>query len=132
MLTLLPALWLGVGGCGEPDYRVADLQLDLAGEPPSDAEFVRICVTGVGQRVLGYRLAGAYSYPGLPEGVPVDVVVDVLDGEGAVLAQGQAPTLVGYTEEVLTDCMGCEGCDASGTAADPGGESWLLAVRFLD
>jgi hypothetical protein len=128
---MLPAL-VWAGACGEPDYRPADLQLDLVGELPLEAEFVRLCVGGVGQRVLGYRLAGSYSYPGLPVGLPVDVDVDVLDADGEVLAQGQAPSLAGYTEGVLSECIGCEPCEATGTAADPEGDSWLLAVRLSD
>jgi len=127
-LTLL--VW--AGGCGEPDYVSADLQLDLIGEDPDGAEFIRLCVGGVGQRVLGYRFAGTYSYPGLPVGVPVDVAVDVLDAAGDVLAQGQAPALAGYTEDVLVECVGCEPCQASGAAADPDGDAWLLAVRLSD
>lgn len=126
---------LGLGcaaGCGEPDYRVADLQLDLVGPLPLDAEFVRICVGGVGQRVVGYRLRGSFSYPGLPAGVPVDVAVDLLDADGEVLAQGQAPALAGYTEGVLSECLACEPCEASGSAAEPGDPDWLLAVRLSD
>jgi hypothetical protein len=120
------------GGCGEPDYRAADIQLDLTGDPPNGAASLRICVDGVGQRVLGYRLAGSYSYPGLPADEPLDVRVDVLDDQGEVLAQGQALSLAGYTEEVLLECVQCEACEASGSAADPDGASWLLAVRLLD
>ncbi len=131
MLTPLLTVF-AVSGCGEPDYRPADLQLDLVGELPLDAEYVRLCVGGVGQKVLGYRLSNTYSFAGLPIGVPVDVQVDVLDIDGEVLARGQAPALAGYTEQVLAECLGCEPCEASGTAADPDGDSWLLAVRLSD
>ena len=132
MLTAGLLTALAVSGCGEPNYRPADLQLDLIGELPLEATHVRLCVGGVGQRVLGYRLAGNYSYPGLPVGVPVDVTVDVLDADAEVLARGQAPAMAGYIEGVLEECLGCEPCEATGTAADPDEDSWLLAVRLSD
>ena len=126
----LALVW--TGGCGGVDYRAADLQLDLVGELPEDVASVRICVEGVGARVMGARLAGTYSYPGLPVDAPLDITVNVLDEDGEVLLEAQAPALSGYREEELRECDPCSACQASGTAADPDGPSWLLALRFWD
>ncbi len=127
---MLTALLLGA--CGGVEYRAADLQLDLAGELPLETHSVRICVEGVGARGMGARLAGTYSYPGLPVGEPLDITVDVLGEDGEVLLEAQAPALSGYREEELRECDPCSACQATGTAADPDGPSWLLALRFWD
>ena len=119
-------------GCPEPiDYRPADLQIDLPGLVPDGAETVRICVDGVGSRSFGARLAGRFAMSGLPAGQPLDVVIDVMDGDGELMVQGRAEGVEGWVEgELDEDCDTCAPCGATGSFAAPGEDSWVLAVRF--
>jgi len=123
-----------LAGCPEPiDYRQADLQVDLPGLVPVDAETVRICVDGVGSRSFGARLAGRFALTGIPAGDPVDIVVDVLNEDGELLIQGYADGVEGWTTGELDEvCEGCEPCKAEGSFAAPEEDSWVLAVRFFE
>jgi len=121
-------------GCPAPiDYRRADLHVDLPGLVDPEAATVRVCVDGVGSRSFGARLAGRVALTGIPAGEPVDVVVDVLDDDGALMAQGYADDVDGWIQgELDEDCEGCEPCQAEGSFAAPEEDSWVLAVRFYE
>ncbi|MCB9794387.1 MAG: hypothetical protein H6741_16860 [Alphaproteobacteria bacterium] len=135
--------------CSGVEHRAVDLQLDLPGAPPEASEQVRLCVTGVGERVAGSRFTGRYVFTGLPAGRAADVTVDALDAEGEVLAQWSGAQVWGYAEGAQAACgaapadtgpldtgdtaapveIDCTPCAASGALAE--GDTWVLGVRFL-
>lgn len=133
------AAWGGLAvamGCVEVRYQRADLQLDVLGAVPEGAASVRVCVRGVGQRVVGAREDGRLSFLGIPAGAPVDVTVDVLDSDGALLGQALAPLLSRYAAAPLELCAdtgspGCAPCEGLGQLAAPGEPAWVLGVRFV-
>jgi len=120
-------------GCMPVDHRAADLQLDLPGSQPPEADIVRVCVEGVGYRDFGARLSGRFTMTGLPVGEPAQVQVDVYDSDETLLVSGQG-LVQDYLLGIRLDCAAgavCEPClDEGGPAPDPE-DSWLLAVRFL-
>ena len=130
------------GGCVEdPAYRPADLQLDLPGLVPTSAALARTCVVGVGERQAGARLEGRLVFTGVPTTAPVDVVIDLFDEAGTLLAQGRGVDVDGYAQGERVDCVPgldsgdlpvetCEPCSAEGKFAEPDEPSWVLAIRF--
>lgn len=116
--------------CSAVEYRDADLQLDLLGEVPEDAEQVRVCVADVGEQSFGARIDGRFAVTGLYANEPVDVTIDLLDADAAVLARAEAADLDGYAELESRQCEGCEVCSEADNFAPAGGETWVLAVRF--
>lgn len=126
------ALVAALLGCSPVDYRDADLQLDLPGQVPTQAEQVRVCVSGVGQQTFGARMSGLFAVTGLPAGQPVDVTVDVLE-QGLVVVQGRTSELVDYALASRTECdeAGCTPCTEQGSFASAEEETWVLALRFL-
>ena len=124
-MTLLAAV-----ACSAVEYRDADLQLDLLGELPEEAESVRVCVGEVGEQDFGARIDGRFAVTGLPVGVPLDVDVEVHDADGAVLERASVEGLEGYAEAEPLSCEDCEPCTEDGAFAPAGGETWVLAVRF--
>lgn len=123
--------------CVENSVRQAELQLDVeTGALVSAPAQVRICTNTAGARVVGARLTGRYAFPGLPLGVPVDVTVDVLGADEALLAQAQSWELDGFGQSALVDCTlsesECAPCESQGRPVDKGEDDWLLVVRLLD
>ena len=129
MLALL--IWLG---CVSTEYREADLQLDLSGEVPEEADRLRICVDGAGAREVGQRFSGLYSFTGLPPGAPLDIAVELIsEASGLVLARAEVLDVTGLVEGELSSCEGdCERCRVEGSLVPAGQPDWLLAVRLLD
>lgn len=139
---LAVAALLLCGGCvADPAYRPADLQLDLPGLVPTSAALARTCVEGVGERQAGARLEGRLVFTGIPAGAPIDVVIDLFDEAGTLLAQGRGQGVDGYAQGERVDCVlgldsgdlpveTCEPCAAEGKFAEPDEPSWVLAVRF--
>ena len=124
-------VWLALG-CTPTEHRYADLQLDLPGALPEQAETVRVCVEGSGERDFGARLSGMFTLTGLPVGEPARVQVDVFDAEGALLATG-AGEVWDYAVGVRLECAAgavCEPCQDDGEPVDEEDSAWLLAVRF--
>ena len=122
-------------GCPQPlTYRPADVQVDLPAALPEAAATVRICVAGAGVQNSGAKLSGRYAMPALPAGRPLDVTIDVLDEDEALLLQGWANSAEGRVEGETVDCLEeyCAICQAEGQLASAGEEAWVLAVRFLD
>ena len=122
-------------GCAGFEHQAADLQWDIEAEMPADASTLRLCVIGVGQRVVGAREDGRMSFLAIPTGAPVDLGLDVLDDAGDLLAQTQAAQVSGYTRSALSLCgdsaEACAPCSAEGDLADEDQPSWTLAVRFV-
>ncbi len=120
-------------GCMPVEHRAADLQLDLPGSQPQEAETVRVCVRGVGYRDYGARLTGQFTMTGLPVGEPALVQVDVYDGDDTLLVSGEGEVedyLLGRRLECAAGAV-CEPCEDEGEPAQDQEDSWLLAVRFL-
>lgn len=129
--------------CGQGAWRNADLQLDVRGALPPEAERVRICVEGAGMRTLE---AGPdrYAFPELPADRSAVVIVDALveddpwnpdtgDEALAVVARAGPARLDGdvpWREVVLVPEATSAPCTAS-AVAEAEEESWLLAVRFM-
>jgi hypothetical protein len=125
---------LALLGCAGPEWRNADLQIDISGRSISDEARVRICVEGAGQREQAVG-ADSVSFPGLPSDGELRVWVDLLDG--AQRAARAGPTLLGveadYARLVWKTCTAdCAPCADGGLGAASGADSRLLAVRFLD
>lgn len=116
--------------CAGPDYRAADLQLDVAAALPEGAETLRVCVEGWGVYEVGAG-NGRAAVAGLVVDDEYTVTVDVNDAAGGILAQS-APTVLGlgatWTTAPLQAPLGA--CEAEGEPASAGEDSWLLAVRF--
>ena len=114
------------------DYRDADLQLDLPGLVPDQAEQVRVCIAGVGEQSFGARMNGLFAVTGLPAGEPVDVTVDVVEQE-LVTVRGQAEQLSDYQLGSREDCPeeGCEPCTEQDRFAPAQEDTWVLALRFV-
>ena len=125
-------VWL-VLGCMPTEHRFADLQLDLPGAMPEQAETVRVCVEGAGERDFGARLSGLFTLTGLPVGQEARVQVDVFDEEGTLLISGSG-TVLDYAVGLRLECAAgavCEPCEDDGDPVSEEDSAWLLAVRFL-
>jgi len=121
-------------GCASPDWRNADLQIDVTGRTLSDEAQVRICVEGAGEREQAIG-AGTMTFPGLPAQGTLRVQVDLLDEEMRLARAG--PTLLGedadYARLSWRDCgSDCSLCEDDGPGAAEGADNRLLAVRFRD
>ncbi len=126
--------------CQGEAWRNADLQLDVTDAGLLDTDVVRVCARGYRphEEAVG---AGRVAFPGLLPDRPVEVQVDLLEpaDEGPSsrrLGRAGPVTLspdTPYVEAPFVPCTGeaCEAC-AGGQGANPGDESWLLAVRFVD
>ena len=118
--------------CTPLETRPADLQVDFFEDQPEETAEVRICVDGVGEWTEAARLRGSYAFTGIPSGDPVDVGVDLLDEEGALLAVGRLEGVDGYVEGELEDCQlseeGCTPCAALENRTQE--DAWVLAIRF--
>ena len=127
------ALWLMMG-CGGPQWRNADLQVDVSGLSTSDEDRVRVCVTdaGIHERAIG---AGSTSFPGLPAQGPIEVTIDLIDADERVARAG--PVTLGqgddYAHIKWRSCEeDCTICSDSGRGAVAGSDNRLLAIRFLE
>jgi hypothetical protein len=125
---------LALLGCGGPEWRNADLQIDISGRSISDEARVRICVEDAGEREQAVG-AGSVSFPGLPSDGELRVWVDLLDG--AQRAARAGPTQLGleadHAQLVWKTCTAdCAPCADSGLGAASGSDSRLMVVRFLD
>lgn len=121
-------------GCTPVAHRYADVQLDVPGEMPPEAEFVRICVEGVGTQEFGARLTGRFSMTGLPAGEPANVGVDVLDADGGLLMSASVDGLLDHTLATRLECSSgavCAPCEGESTVPLLE-DAWLLGVRFLE
>ncbi|HJN76428.1 MAG TPA: hypothetical protein QGF58_21045 [Myxococcota bacterium] len=116
--------------CSAVEYRDADLQLDLLGDLPEEAEQIRVCVADVGEQTFGARLDGRFAVTGLYAEEAVDVTVDIVDVDDTMLERATVEGLTDYAEVEPRDCEGCEGCAEVDDFAAAGGETWVLAVRF--
>ncbi|MCB9761877.1 MAG: hypothetical protein H6739_18755 [Alphaproteobacteria bacterium] len=129
---------LALSGCAGFEHRPVDHQLDLPGALPSTAEQLRLCVADVGVRQLGARLGGQAVFTGLPADTPLDVTVDALSGDGAVLARWTVVGLSGYGQGEPVDCEPadtgappCAPCEADGDLVPPDQPSTVLGVRVV-
>ena len=121
-------------GCAGPDWRNADLQIDVSGLEIHDQDRVRICVQGAGQRELAVG-AGRMSFPGLPGTGELSIRVDLMD-EDLRLARAGPTTLGLVADHAVLQWQGCTTdcvlCEDPGRGAEDGVKSRLLAVRFID
>lgn len=117
--------------CSTVSYRDADLVLDVLGPVPDDADTVRVCVTNVGEVSYGARIDGRFAMTALPADQPVDVRVDVLQGD-EVVQTAAIDALDGYGVAEPQACEGCAPCQEPDAFASEGEDTWVLAVRFSD
>ena len=119
--------------CAAESYDYADLQVDVQGAVPDDAEQARLCVEGVGLREEGAG-NGRLAFPGLPQSVDALLTVDLLDEAGALVGRS-VPVKIGvgtpYQQTGYTVVTGAP-CEATGELAPEGSEGLLLVVRFVD
>lgn len=117
--------------CATPDYRAADLQLDVGAPLPEGAEQLRVCVEGWGVYEVGAG-NGRAAVTGLAVGAEYAVTVDVLDTYGVRLATAGPATLDGEAPYALTPLVegGGPACEADGAPVTDDQDSWLLTVRF--
>lgn len=122
---------LALLACATPDYRAADLQLDIAAPLPEAAETLTVCVDGFGEYSAGAG-NGRAAVAGLLVGESYPVTVDVYDADGVLLGTAGPTTLDEATPYAVAE-LGSPGivpCAATGEVAPAGGESWILAIRF--
>ncbi len=123
-----------LAGCAGPEWRNADLQIDVEGMAISDEDRVRVCVEGAGQREQTVG-SGTVSFPGLPTDQDLRIWVDLVDTEERAARAG--PTRLSSDTEYAVlkwqDCSeDCPICEDPGKGAEKGEESLLLAIRFRD
>ena len=120
--------------CTGVDHVPVELQLDVTGAFPSDAETMRVCVSGREVHVQGFG-NGRALVPGVPDG-PVRVAVTLLDdvagaaGGGAPIAGTQPVALddeAPWAEAALVRDV--RPCDAGPSISEG---TRALAVRFAE
>ncbi len=127
-MVLLVAL-----ACAGIEPAPVDLQLDVTGPFPLDAETMRVCVSGRATHVQGFG-NGRALVDGVPDG-PISVAITLLDdAEGA----GGGQPVAGTTPFPLDDgspwgevalARDAQPCDG-GPVREPGPRA--LAVRFAE
>lgn len=124
LLSSLPA-------CAEPDYRAADLQLDIDAAIPVGAELIHVCVDGVGMLDQGAG-NGRVAFAAIPPSGSYGVTVEVRDADGASMGVAGPATLSEDVPWVLVafDPAAPGGCVTGGDPVLEGEDSWLLGVRF--
>ena len=121
-------------GCGGPQWRNADLQIDVWGQTVSDEARVRVCVTDSGSREQAVG-ASAMTFPGLPAQGSLEIQIDLMDDD--LRAARAGPIELGdgenYTRIKWSECTeDCLPCDDDGRGAPKGADNRLLAIRFGD
>lgn len=119
-----------LGGCAGVDYRPVDLQLDVLGAVPAEAETIRMCVEGVGELTEGAG-NGRVVYAGLRTDSVAQVTLsfetetgDVIGGAGPVELDADTPWA-----EVEQDDR-AEACTATAFDVPASEAGWALGVRF--
>jgi hypothetical protein len=116
--------------CGREGYDVADLQLDVTDPLPDGAELLRVCVSDHGTLERGAG-NGRVPFPGIREGEPVTITLDVYDADDVLIASAGPAALDADTPYATTPLLAPgEPCVANGAIAREGVASWLLALRF--
>jgi hypothetical protein len=126
---------LMAGGCAEPSWRHADLQLDITGAALEDTDRVRVCIDGV--RIEETAVGrGKLAVSQLPEQGPISISVDhIVEDEsfGAI----EPMTLDQNSPWAQVPWIPCEGeclpCTQLTSTPEKVGESQrYLAIRFVD
>ncbi len=105
-----------------PDWKNADLQLDVTGFPFSDDDRISICVAGVGL-LESAAAAGTFAFPGIPASFPRTVTVAGENGlGGSVDFDARGYETITAAEQVIDGCPGSRAEEGTGL---------LLAVRLL-
>ncbi len=133
-MGLLRLTLLGLLACAGPQWRNADLQIDIEHAGVQDTDKVRICVQDVGLREQPVH-AGAVAFPGLPLEGQLTIRIDRLDGDLRTARAG--PVQLGgdlhYRKLIWTDCEeDCEPCTVERDRTSSAASDRLLAVRFLE
>ncbi len=130
------ALIAALAGCSVETWRLADLQVDIDAPLPATAEWVHICVAGVGEHLEG-AANGRVAMPALPfadaHEITVEVWADDEDPELALVGT-TGPLTLTLTEPYLAVPLqlGTSApCTAEGEVAPKDSASWLLVARFL-
>ena len=120
--TVAARALLGFACACAPDWKNADLQLDVTGFPFSDEDRIAICVEGAG--LLEAAAAdGLLAFPGIPDAFPRIVTVADEDGLGGSVEFAER----GYQNIQAGD----QSIDACPGERAPQGTGLLLAVRLL-
>jgi len=127
-----PLLAALCGACARESYDVADLQVDVTGPLPEGAELLRVCVSDHGTLERGAG-NGRVPFPGIREGEPVTIMLDVYDADDVLIASAGPAALDADTPYTTTPLLPPgEPCVANGAIAREGAASWLLALRFAE
>lgn len=129
-----PVLWsLALGilpACGSVAYRPVDLELDVLGALPVDAETIHMCVEGSGELSEGAG-NGRVMFAGLHADQPATITLAFVDDAGGVIG-GVGPVdlddLTPWAEAAQDDRA--EDCVADGTTTTADEASWVLGIRF--
>lgn len=118
-------------GCALPDYRVAELQVDVDTPLPAEAATLHLCVSGFGSYDAGAG-NGRAAFAGLPVGQVYEVEIDVLDEAEVLLGRARAtvdeatPWALAPWEAAPADPP----CEDRGHGATAGEPDLLLVTRF--
>jgi hypothetical protein len=115
-------VWLVLVSACAPDWKNADLQLDVTGFPFADDDRISVCVEGVGL-LESAATTGVLAYPGIPPTFPHTVAVANDEGLGGSVefpAKGYRSIEAG--EQSIAACPGSRADEGTGL---------LLAVRLL-
>lgn len=123
---------LALFACAAVAYDVADLQLDIAGELPADAETMHVCVEGEGEHDEGAG-NGRVAVTALWSDRPAVVRVEILDDVGGQLLITDAVTFEEGDAYKVTEPLDPDGtiCAAQGHFAPDDADSLLLGIRFV-
>ncbi len=119
--------------CAAVTYDVADLQLDIAGDLPADAETVHVCIEGQGEHDQGAG-NGRVAVTALWADRPAVVRVEVLDDVGGQLLITDSVTFDAGDSYIVAEANAPDGtiCAADGHFAPDGADNILLGVRFSE
>ncbi len=126
----LAAVFGGLTGCASITYSPIDLQLDVVGAVPNDAQTIDMCVEGAGLLSEGAG-NGRVMFAGLPADVATTVTLDFTDTSGAVIG-GVGPVVfdVGTAWVQAPQDKRTTPCAADGQPVSSDEASWVLGTRF--
>ena len=129
--AVLPRVLLASQACDRVEYQPVDLQLDLEGSFPLDADTLHLCVEGAGEHSQGAG-RGQGVFNGIPVG-PVVVHYGVLDEDGVVLASAGPVELSLEDSYVVAPLeQGGELCEDDGSVVQQGEDSLVLGFRVVE
>ena len=117
-------------GCGSVAYRPVDLEIDVIGAVPAEAETIHMCVEGSGELSEGAG-NGRVLFAGLHTDHTATITLafftdtgEVIGGAGPIDLDEATPWAEVEQDDRADDCV------AEGTTTTADEASWVLGTRF--